>query len=628
MAAPQTALPFFRSASCNGKTDSHSFFRRKEMSLLEEIAPSVQQVAEAIALAVGVEVEIVDNQLTIVGGTSIYNQRIGEKEEAGEIDGNYLYARVLRTGATEYISDAQNDKTYGINVDEFGNYELAEICTPIKADDEIVGIIGLVALNEDQKSILLDKDKNMVKFVEKMADLLGAKTVQKIALNNVELSMNEMTTVLETAHEGIFAIDSRGYIKHCNYMAEELFKTTKNDMIGSHISKFMRGTPALEVLRSGNGYTENEEVYTNERGSFHFIVTAKPFLSERAVVGVVISFRDIEEAQKLVYNINTRALKYTFDDIMGESEALRRAKNQALLTARGNSTVLITGESGTGKEMFAKAIHYASSRAKGPFITVNCGAIPENLLESELFGYEKGAFTGANDKGKFGKFEMANGGTIFLDEIGDMPLHLQVKLLHVLQNMRFERVGGNKVIIVDVRVIAATNKDLEAMIKDGTFREDLYYRLSVIPLTIPPLRGRRSDIKLLMYHFLNKYNTFMNKKIIGFTEEVEYIYENYDWPGNVRELENAIEYGTNMAFGDKIGIDAVPARLLKNDANTIQIEESDLPLSEQVKFYEKEILTRKLKKYGNSSNAKDLVAKELGLSRATLYRKLSELDIN
>ncbi|QOX63625.1 PAS domain-containing protein [Anoxybacterium hadale] len=598
------------------------------MSLLKEIAPSVQQVAEAIAIAVGVEVEIVDNQLTIVGGTSVYAQRIGEKEEAGEIDGNYLYARVLRTGMTMNIADAQSDQNYGTSVDAFGSYELAEICTPIKVSDQIIGIIGLVALNEKQRAILLDKNRSMVSFVEKMADLLGAKAMQKKALNHVELSMSEMATVLETTHEGIFAIDSRGYIRHCNSMAEELFKTTKNDIVGSHISKFMRGTPALEVLRSGTGYTENEEVYNSERGSYHFIVTAKPYFSERDVAGVVISFRDIEEAQKLVYNINTRALKYTFDDIMGESEAIRRAKNQALLTARGNSTVLITGESGTGKEMFAKAIHYSSSRAKGPFVTVNCGAIPENLLESELFGYEKGAFTGANEKGKFGKFELANGGTIFLDEIGDMPLHLQVKLLHVLQNMRFERVGGNKVIIVDVRVVAATNKDLETMIKDGTFREDLYYRLSVIPLTIPPLRGRRTDIKPLMYHFLNKYNTFMNKKIIGFTEEVEYIYEAYDWPGNVRELENAIEYGTNMAFGDKIGIDAIPSRLLKNDANTIHIEESDLPLSEQVKFYEKEIITRKLKKYSGSSNAKDLVAKDLGLSRATLYRKLSELDIN
>lgn len=597
------------------------------MSLLSEIAPSVMQVAEAIAIAIGVEVEIVDEELTIIGGTAIYAQKVGQKEEAGEVDGNYLYARVLRSGMTEYVADALNYKFYGKPIGGFDNKELAEICTPIIVNEDIIGIIGLVALNEEQRAILLDKKRSMVTFVEKMADLLAAKAMQKITLNNTQLSMNEMNTVLETAHEGIFAIDAKGYIKHSNSIAEALFRTTKDDIIGSHISKFMRGTPAVDVLRFGKGYTENEEVFNNERGSFHFIVTAKPFFTEDRVEGVVISFRDIEEAQKLVYNINTRALKYTFEDIMGESEEIKKAKNQALLTARGNSTVLITGESGTGKEMFAKAIHYSSSRAKGPFITVNCGAIPETLLESELFGYEKGAFTGASDKGKVGKFELANGGTIFLDEIGDMPLHLQVKILHVLQNMRFEKVGGNKTIIVDVRVIAATNKDLENMIEEGTFREDLYYRLSVIPLIIPPLRNRKSDIKLLMHYFLNKYNTFMNKKITGFTEEAEQAYLSYDWHGNVRELENAVEYGTNMVFGDKIGIDTVPARILKNDLNTITIKDSDLTLSEQVKLYEKEIITRKLKKYGTNSNAKDKVAKDLGLSRATLYRKLSELDI-
>lgn len=238
----------------------------------------------------------------------------------------------------------------------------------------------------------------------------------------------------------------------------------------------------------------------------------QPFLSGEEIDGIVISFRDIEEAQKLVYNFNIRKIKNTVDDIIGTSEKIMIAKKQALITARSNSTVLITGESGTGKEMFAKAIHYASPREDKPFITVNCGAIPENLLESELFGYEKGAFTGASEKGKEGKFELADGGTIFLDEIGDMPLHLQVKILHVLQNMRFDRVGGSKSIIVDVRVIAATNKDLEKLIEEGSFREDLYYRLSVIPLSIPPLRERKDDIKQLMYHFLKKYNSFMNKK--------------------------------------------------------------------------------------------------------------------
>ena len=289
--------------------------------------------------------------------------------------------------------------------------------------------------------------------------------------------------------------------------------------------------------------------------------------------------------------------------------------------------MLITGESGTGKEMFAKAIHYSSARGKGPFITVNCGAIPENLLESELFGYEKGAFTGANDKGKVGKFELANAGTIFLDEIGDMPLHLQVKILHVLQNMRFERVGGNKTIIVDLRIIAATNKDLEQMIRDGTFREDLYYRLSVIPLNIPPLRERKEDIKMLMYHFLEKYNTFMNKRITGFSPAVESAYRDYDWPGNVRELENAVEYGVNMAFGDQIGMDAVPARLLRSDMGVI-LANDNLTLGEQMKHLEREIISNKLRKYGSSGSAKDKVAKELGLSRATLYRKLAELEIH
>jgi transcriptional regulator with PAS, ATPase and Fis domain len=218
---------------------------------------------------------------------------------------------------------------------------------------------------------------------------------------------------------------------------------------------------------------------------------------------------------------------------------------------------------------------------------------------------------------------MASGGTIFLDEIGDMPPHLQVKILHVLQNMRFERVGGNKTIIADIRVVAATNKDLEEMIRRGSFREDLYYRLSVIPLTTPPLRGRREDIRLLMDHFLKKYNTFMNKRIAGYTDEVERLYEGYEWPGNVRELENAVEYGVNMAFSDRIGLSAVPQRLLRGAASG----DGGPSLSERVRACEREIIARTLKKYGNSSGAKDAAAKELGLSRATLYRRLAELGI-
>ena len=596
------------------------------MSVLSGIKESVQQVAEAISIAVGLEVEIVDNRLRIIGGTGYYHGRIGKKEEDGNLEGNYLYARVLRTGKTQYVEDAQNFKGYDQPV--VGNTrlgELAEICTPIVLKGEIIGIIGLVAFTEDQKHIIKDKRESMTVFVEKMADLLSAKADQQEMLENVEVSRDEMSIVLETAHEGIFALDQKGYVKHCNNRAAELFGTNKGDLIGKHISKIMPGSPAIKVLDTGRGYTENEEIFKVDGRQHHFIVTVQPFLSGEEIDGIVISFRDIEEAQKLVYNFNTRKIKNTVDDIIGTSEKIMIAKKQALITARSNSTVLITGESGTGKEMFAKAIHYASPREDKPFITVNCGAIPENLLESELFGYEKGAFTGASEKGKEGKFELADGGTIFLDEIGDMPLHLQVKILHVLQNMRFDRVGGSKSIIVDVRVIAATNKDLEKLIEEGSFREDLYYRLSVIPLLIPPLRERKDDIKQLMYHFLKKYNSFMNKKIERFSPEVEEIYTNHDWPGNVRELENAVEYGANMAFGNVIGIDEVPARILKKEEETVKFRNLDRPLAEQVKLFEKEVIMKKLRQY---NGVKETVARDLGLSRATLYRKLAELDIN
>ena len=596
------------------------------MSVLSGIKESVQQVAEAISIAVGLEVEIVDNRLRILGGTGYYHGCIGKKEEDGNLEGNYLYARVLRTGKTQYVEDAQNFKGYDHPV--VGNTrlgELAEICTPIVLKGEIIGIIGLVAFTEDQKHIIKDKRESMTVFVEKMADLLSAKADQQETLENVEVSRDEMSIVLETAHEGIFALDQKGYVKHCNNRAAELFGTNKGDLIGKHISKIMPGSPAIKVLDTGRGYTENEEIFKVDGRQHHFIVTVQPFLSGEEIDGIVISFRDIEEAQKLVYNFNTRKIKNTVDDIIGTSEKIMIAKKQALITARSNSTVLITGESGTGKEMFAKAIHYASPREDKPFITVNCGAIPENLLESELFGYEKGAFTGASEKGKEGKFELADGGTIFLDEIGDMPLHLQVKILHVLQNMRFDRVGGSKSIIVDVRVIAATNKDLEKLIEEGSFREDLYYRLSVIPLSIPPLRERKDDIKQLMYHFLKKYNSFMNKKIERFSPEVEEIYTNHDWPGNVRELENAVEYGANMAFGNVIGIDEVPARILKKEEETVKFRNLDRPLAEQVKLFEKEVIMKKLRQY---NGVKETVARDLGLSRATLYRKLAELDIN
>ncbi|MDR2487425.1 MAG: sigma 54-interacting transcriptional regulator [Clostridiales Family XIII bacterium] len=631
------------------------------MSLLTDIAADVQQVAEAIHVALGVEVEIVDDRLTIVGGTAIFHDIIGRKEESGRLSGDALYATMLRGGGTETIEDAPNFDRYGTSLAGVAQHsELAEICTPIRMEGRIIGIIGLVALTEEQKCILLDSERELVRFVEKLADLLAAKADLKAMLSERESQLSEMAAAFESVQVGILAFDRNGYIIHCNRKAAKLLGAQRDELPGSHITRFMKGANALGVLKTEKGYTECEEVYKSYQGTLHFIVSAKPWFRGGKIDGVVLSFRDLAEAQKLAYSMNTRALKYTFDDIIGDSPLIEKLKSQALIIARGGSTVLITGESGTGKEMFARAIHYSGPRAAAPFVTVNCGAIPEQLLESELFGYEKGAFTGADKQGKQGKFEAADGGTIFLDEIGDMPLHLQVKILHAIQNMRFERVGGNRTVLVDVRVIAATNRDIEEMIESGEFRSDLYYRLSVIPLHVPPLRMHPEDIDQLLAHFLHKYNSFMNRSITGFTDASLRLLREYAWPGNVRELENAVEYGVNMAQGSRIDMDSIPTRIRESfhsetgrgsgteagcaavaaESTAAEAAETEMdgatggtargspvPIREQVRRFEADLIRSKLEEYGDSSSVKEALAEELGISRATLYRRLAALKV-
>lgn len=596
------------------------------MADLGGIKTSVQQVAEAIGIALKVEVEIVDSKLNIVGGTGIYQEMLGKKEEEGNLSGNYLYARTLRTGKTQYVADAVADKNYdekGFGSTAYG--ECAEICTPVVLKGKTIGIIGLVAFNEEQRSILVDRGRNMIGFVERMADLLAAKAEQQEALENVEESRDEMSTVLETTHEGIFSLDRSGYVKHCNVMAATLLRTTKKELIGTHISKLMPKSPAMKVMETGRGYTENEEIFRIGKEQYHFIITVKPYMKDDEVQGIVVSFRDIEEAQKLVYNFNNRTIKNTVNDIVGSGKKMMDVKRQALLIARGNSGVLVSGEKGVGKEMFAKAIHYASSRADNPFVTVSCSAIPENLIESEIFGVENEENSGKGSVLRAGKIEQANEGTIFIDEISEVPAIVQMKLHKLMQTGRFVRVGGTREVPADVRIIAATAKNPEKLLRSGLLREDLYYKLSVLPLEVPPLRSRKEDIRPLMRHFLNKYNAFASRKITGFSREVEELYGEYDWPGNVSELENAVEYGINMAFGNTITMEDVPSRILKKEEEVMKFNHMDEPLSVQVKHYEREIIRKKLKQHGG---VKDVVAKELGLSRATLYRKLSELDID
>lgn len=314
--------------------------------------------------------------------------------------------------------------------------------------------------------------------------------------------------------------------------------------------------------------------------------------------------------------------KYRFENIIGMSFPMQKVFEMIEKVADTNATVLITGESGVGKELVARAIHYNSSRKDKPLVVVNCGAIPENLLESELFGYEKGAFTGAFST-KIGRFEVANGGTVFLDEIGDMSLSLQVKLLRVIQEKEFERVGGHKPIKVDVRIIAATHRNLEELVKEGKFREDLYYRLNVVPIHIPPLRERKQDIPLLINHFLKISNSLNNGAIEGISEEAMNVLMEYDFPGNVRELQNIIERIVVIKKKGIIEVEDLPEKLIKPKKPSFEFDLRkgyDTLVSE----FEKSLIMRAL---SEAKGVKSKAAKVLNINRTTLIEKMKRLGI-
>lgn len=597
------------------------------MSGLMSVQPMVQDLAEAIAAALSIEVEIVDHELNIVAGSGFYKDRIGQKEELGLLDSDYLYARTLRSGQSFVVRDPVSDPEYDPSSLDGSTPEMAEVCSPIVMDDRVIGVIGLVAFNPAQRDNLMSKPEAVLSFLQHLSRFLAAKVAESAVVERLTRLSNELTTILETIHEGALAIDAEGNVTHCNTTAEKLLKLKRDKILGKKLIDFWVDTPALEVLESGAEYIEKEEFYQGQNGHrMHFIVSVRPIRGPEKTDGAVVSFRDIAEARRLIYDLSSTPLAYTFDYIIGDSIAIKQVKEQALKVAGGNSTILITGESGTGKEIFARAIHQVSARAGGPFISINCGAIPETLLESELFGYEGGAFTGARKEGKVGKFELASGGTIFLDEIGEMPLHLQVKLLHVLQGREVERVGGSTKISVDVRIIAASNRDLEKMMHEGNFRKDLYFRLSVIPLHIPPLKERREDIPALVHSCLEKYGLILNKRFSAIEPEAMDCMLQYSWPGNVRELENTVEYAVNMAPGDRITLFSLPPRIRESQAERGLM--AGVPLKDRVRDYERVILQEHLDLYGNTYEGKNAIAKKLKISRATLYRKLAELGLS
>ncbi|HHW43138.1 AAA domain-containing protein [Desulfofundulus thermobenzoicus] len=465
-------------------------------------------------------------------------------------------------------------------------------------------------------------------------DLMLAVLKEKEKLQEARRIQGELAAILDSVMEAIEVADSRGIIKYVNAAFTRITGISEKERIGENIFKTSPDGALAIALRTGRSVMGHR---TTVGGSNAEVISnAAPILVDGKMEGAVVVFQQFTDIMKLMDQLHQSTTiienlsdkfgqvttsKYSFADILGNSGELRRCIQLAERAARSNSTVLLLGESGTGKELFAHAIHHAGPRRDRPFIKVNCAAIPESLLESEFFGYAKGAFTGAV-KSKIGKFELAHGGTIFLDEIGDMNLSLQGKLLRVLQEMEFERVGGTQTIKVDVRVIAATNRNLRELIRQGKFREDLYYRLNVVEIVIPPLRVRKDDLPLLVNNLINKLNRKLGKKVQGLSRDAEEVLYGYDWPGNVRELENVIERVmvtvdeeilTKKHFIQHVSQFKTP---LERDIDLIPIDQM-----------EQLLIKKAMAKFGTSVEGKRRAAQALNISLATLYNKLKKSRI-
>ncbi|MCF6094218.1 sigma 54-interacting transcriptional regulator [Microaerobacter geothermalis] len=433
----------------------------------------------------------------------------------------------------------------------------------------------------------------------------------------------QIQAVVNSAHDGVIAVDKEGYITLVNEHAKNLLSLPE-EALHRKITDFIPHSDMMRVLQTGKKEIGDLATVLDKQ----IVINRFPVVIHDTVVGAVSNFKEITDIQKLEMKLRRKLhhsgleARYCLTDIVGHSEAISEVREQAKLFGETGATVLITGESGTGKELFAQGIHLASGRSVGPFVAINCAALPESLLESELFGYEDGAFTGAKKGGKQGLFELAHGGTLFLDEIGEMPLRIQALLLRVLQEKCVRRIGGERIIPVDVRIIAATNKNLEEAIEHKQFRPDLYYRINLLTLELPPLRKRLEDIPLLVMSIVNQLNEQREKKIEGVDDQIYRVFMQYHWPGNVRELRNVVERMVLLAKGRSLTLKDVDffRKKIGKDQTV-----SDHGQEKSLKQTERDLILATLNKYQYN---KSLVAKSLGIDRSTLWRKMKEYHLS
>lgn len=586
------------------------------MSLLKKIQSHVKEYAKIIASVVECEVEIVDEDMVRVAGTGIFEKLENQKSKGA------IYRDVLLNGESHVIENPSKHSLCSQCEFKDTCEEKLEMSAPIIYKDRVIGVIGLVCLTERTKLKVLRNINSHLKFTEQISDFISGKIFEFEEAVEKKERMDILNQIINNFDKCVLVIDNSGKIIDANDAA------TRELKIGAdfrHSSKYIDVIPKNEVIFGKDVFSAEIE-----KRKYTLVGVLLPISSFTNKEYKIFLFNNYSKTNEEITKITVADNPISIDDIIGESEAVTNLKEKIRKIADTQSTVLITGESGTGKELIARAIHSCSNRRKKPFIAINCGAIPDSLLESELFGYVKGAFSGASSEGRVGKFELANGGVIFLDEIGEMPFYLQVKLLRVLQERTIVRIGSNKLIKLDIRVIAATNMDLKQKIKEKKFREDLYYRLNVIPIQIPPLRNRGEDIFLIMKNLIEKYNKIFDKNVHSIEDDVKKAMLKYSWPGNVRELENTVEFMINMS--DEKGIitkDMLYENITNNSIATPSsyVESRDDEPLITLEEGEKRLIKKALALYGSDTAGKNMCAEKLGIGIATLYRKIEKYHL-
>ena len=581
---------------------------------LYDIKEYLQSYANAISNILKIDVEIVDENLNRIIGTGFYEEKVGINIKKNGL----VYSETLRTRKMQVIENPGKNKLCKKCIDKDNCFEKMEISYPIYYGEDTFGVIGLVCTSDQQREALMENFESIMAFIGHMSELIAAKIVEQNEEMIQRKNLVFLKQIINSVNDGVIIIKNNNIISSINLKGVKELGVNTN-IVGQSIK--------VELT---DDYFQESQIYNVEIDGKKYEVVGKliPSSTNLEDYNSVLIFNKLkkikEEAITLTYGIN----KTNIFSILGDSKKMMILKSKIRKISNSNSTVLITGESGTGKELVARAIHYEGNRRDKPFIAINCGAIPETLLESELFGYDKGAFSGANSNGRMGKFELANKGVIFLDEIGDMPLYLQVKLLRVLQEKTIVRIGSNKLISLDIRVIAATNKDLKELVRRGKFREDLYYRLNVIPIEIPPLRERKGDLELLLNSLIDKYNIEFNKSVYLIEDNVLEMFRKYKWYGNIRELENVVEFMVNLC--DEKGIineTMLPDSFIESFHEQMGLEKNgynDIKEIIPLKDIEKKYIKKAIEIYGDTTEGKKIAAKKLGIGIATLYRRLEQ----